>query len=77
MAGADRVLCMDLHAGQIQGFFNIPVDNIYATPLLLEGIRSLTRFDARLDLTPESVDSQSSTRLWVCRSKESPCSIAN
>ena len=39
-AGADRVLCMDLHAGQIQGFFNIPVDNIYATPLLLSGIRT-------------------------------------
>ena len=37
-AGADRVLCMDLHAGQIQGFFNIPVDNLYATPLLLNAI---------------------------------------
>ena len=36
VAGAHRVLCMDLHAGQIQGFFNIPVDNIYATPLLLK-----------------------------------------
>jgi ribose-phosphate pyrophosphokinase len=38
VAGADRVLCMDLHAGQIQGFFNIPVDNLFATPLLLEAI---------------------------------------
>ena len=34
-AGADRVLTMDLHADQIQGFFNIPVDNIYASPVLL------------------------------------------
>src|SRR5215212_3483597 len=34
-AGVDRVLTMDLHADQIQGFFNIPVDNIYATPILL------------------------------------------
>lgn len=34
-AGTDRVLTIDLHAGQIQGFFNIPVDNIYATPVLL------------------------------------------
>ncbi len=34
-AGASRVLTMDLHAGQIQGFFNIPVDNLYATPILL------------------------------------------
>ena len=33
--GVDRVLVMDLHADQIQGFFNIPVDNIYATPILL------------------------------------------
>jgi ribose-phosphate pyrophosphokinase len=37
-AGADRVLTMDLHAGQIQGFFNIPVDHMYATPVLLDYI---------------------------------------
>ncbi|MEQ8164236.1 MAG: ribose-phosphate pyrophosphokinase [Smithellaceae bacterium] len=35
-AGANRVLSIDLHAGQIQGFFNIPVDNLFATPVLLE-----------------------------------------
>jgi len=40
VAGADRVLCMDLHAGQIQGFFEIPVDNLYATPLMLDAIQS-------------------------------------
>ncbi|MBT3426877.1 MAG: ribose-phosphate pyrophosphokinase [Gammaproteobacteria bacterium] len=34
-AGIDRVLTIDLHADQIQGFFNVPVDNIYATPVLL------------------------------------------
>jgi ribose-phosphate pyrophosphokinase len=34
-AGADRVLTVDLHAEQIQGFFDIPVDNVYASPLLL------------------------------------------
>src|SRR4030081_3241059 len=34
-AGVNRVMTMDLHADQIQGFFNIPVDNIYATPVLL------------------------------------------
>jgi len=39
-AGADRVLCMDLHAGQVQGFFNIPVDNLYATPLMLAAIQN-------------------------------------
>jgi len=39
-AGANRVLTMDLHAGQIQGFFNIPVDNLFAAPVLLEYLRS-------------------------------------
>jgi ribose-phosphate pyrophosphokinase len=41
-AGANRVLTVDLHAGQIQGFFNIPVDHLFAAPVLLEHIR--TRF---------------------------------
>jgi ribose-phosphate pyrophosphokinase len=36
--GVDRVLTMDLHSDQIQGFFNIPVDNIYAAPLLLSDV---------------------------------------
>ncbi len=38
-AGADRVLTMDLHAGQIMGFFNIPVDNLNAIPVLLPYVR--------------------------------------
>lgn len=40
-AGADRVLTMDLHSGQIQGFFNILVDHIYATPILVNHIKKL------------------------------------
>jgi ribose-phosphate pyrophosphokinase len=40
-AGADRVLIMDLHADQIQGFFDIPTDNIYGSPVLLGDIREL------------------------------------
>ena len=40
VAGANRVITMDLHAGQIQGFFGIPVDNIFAAPLLIEFIRN-------------------------------------
>ncbi len=40
-SGADRVLCMDLHAGQVQGFFNIPVDNLFATRLLIEHVKRL------------------------------------
>jgi len=45
-AGANRVLAMDLHAGQIQGFFNIPVDHLFASPVLLEYMR--TRFRDQL-----------------------------
>jgi ribose-phosphate pyrophosphokinase len=42
-AGADRVMTLDLHAGQIQGFFDIPVDNLYASPVLVRDIKD--RFD--------------------------------
>ena len=38
-AGADRVLTLDLHAGQIQGFFDIPVDNLFATPIFARHIK--------------------------------------
>lgn len=38
-SGACRIITMDLHAGQIQGFFNIPVDNLYAAPILIEKMR--------------------------------------
>jgi ribose-phosphate pyrophosphokinase len=44
-SGADRVLTLDLHAGQIQGFFDIPVDNLFAAPLFAADIK--TRFDGR------------------------------
>ncbi len=46
VAGANRVITMDLHAGQIQGFFNIPVDNLFAAPVLIDHIRRL--FDGNL-----------------------------
>jgi ribose-phosphate pyrophosphokinase len=39
VAGANRILTMDLHAAQIQGFFNIPVDNLYAAPVFIADIR--------------------------------------
>jgi len=45
VAGADRVITMDLHAGQIQGFFNIPVDNLFAAPVLIDYIRNNFRDD--------------------------------
>ena len=37
--GVDKVITMDLHAGQIQGFFNVPVDNLYAAPIIIEDIK--------------------------------------
>lgn len=39
-AGVNRVISVDLHAGQIQGYFNIPVDNLFATPLLLQYMKN-------------------------------------
>ncbi|MBS0531333.1 MAG: ribose-phosphate pyrophosphokinase [Proteobacteria bacterium] len=42
-AGVDRVMTLDLHAGQIQGFFDIPTDNLYASPVMVRDIKS--RFD--------------------------------
>jgi ribose-phosphate pyrophosphokinase len=47
-AGADRVLALDLHAAQIQGFFDIPVDHLLANPVIVEYVRSL-------DITPQDL----------------------
>lgn len=51
-AGIDRVLTVDLHADQIQGFFDMPVDNVYATPVLLKDIRS-QRIDDLIVVSPD------------------------
>ncbi|MDH4316991.1 MAG: ribose-phosphate pyrophosphokinase [Desulfobulbaceae bacterium] len=50
--GTRRVLCMDLHAGQIQGFFNIPVDHLYAAPIILKYIRAT--FDDVVMVSPDA-----------------------
>ncbi|HYK90898.1 MAG TPA: ribose-phosphate pyrophosphokinase [Acidobacteriota bacterium] len=47
-AGADRILTMDLHAGQIQGFFNIPVDHLFASPVLIRYLQKLRMRDLTL-----------------------------
>jgi len=52
-AGANRVLTIDLHAGQIQGFFNIPVDHLYAQPVLHEYFRD-SRFDNLVIVSPDA-----------------------
>ena len=53
-AGADRVLTIDLHAGQIQGFFDIPVDNLYAQPVLIDDVRA--KYKSTQDLMIVSPD---------------------
>lgn len=53
-AGASRMLSVDLHAGQIQGFFNIPVDNLYATPILLEYIRTKYSDNELIVVSPDT-----------------------
>lgn len=52
-AGAHRVLTIDLHAGQIQGFFNIPVDHLYATPVLLDYFRK-KKFNDLVVVSPDA-----------------------
>ncbi len=52
-AGASRVLTIDLHAAQIQGFFDIPVDHLYAAPVLIEAIRS-KEFDRLTLVSPDA-----------------------
>ena len=52
-AGADRVLTMDLHAGQIQGFFDIPTDNLYAEPVLATSILERTSETQYVIVSPD------------------------
>lgn len=51
-AGVDRVLTVDLHADQIQGFFNIPMDNIYGSPILLDDIEK-QQYDDLIIVSPD------------------------
>ena len=52
-AGADRVLTMDLHAGQIQGFFDIPTDNLYAAPVMSRDIKERSNGDELVMVSPD------------------------
>ena len=52
VAGVDRVLTVDVHADQIQGFFDIPVDNIYSTPVLLADMRA-KQYDDLMVVSPD------------------------
>lgn len=70
-AGADRILCMDLHAGQIQGFFNIPVDHLYATPVILGYIRE--HFDDDIVIVSPDAGGVERARAYA---KRLDCSLA-
>lgn len=61
VAGASRVITMDLHAGQIQGFFNIPFDNIFASPVILDYIKK------NIDLTNLTLVSPDAGGVERCR----------
>ena len=52
-AGADRVLTLELHAGQIQGFFDIPLDNLYAAPVLVQDIRKNYNLNNLVAVSPD------------------------
>jgi ribose-phosphate pyrophosphokinase len=52
-AGADRVLTLDLHAGQIQGFFDIPTDNLFASPVMVRDIKQRFALDNVIVVSPD------------------------
>ena len=52
-AGADRVMTLDLHSGQIQGFFDIPTDNLYAAPMMVRDIRQRFDLDKLMVVSPD------------------------
>jgi ribose-phosphate pyrophosphokinase len=53
VAGADRVLTIDLHAGQIQGFFDIPLDNLYAAPIFVRDIKKNYNVNNTIIVSPD------------------------
>ena len=53
MAGANRILSVDLHAGQIQGFFDIPVDNLFATPIFARHIQKKIKLNNLICVAPD------------------------
>ena len=52
-AGANRVLTLDLHAGQIQGFFDIPVDNLFSTPIFARDIKKNIKTNNLICVSPD------------------------
>ncbi|MCF8091153.1 MAG: ribose-phosphate pyrophosphokinase [Desulfotignum sp.] len=69
--GVDRVITMDLHAGQIQGFFSVPVDNLYAAPIIIDDIR--TRYPDNLVVVSPDAGGVERARAYA---KRLNCSLA-
>jgi ribose-phosphate pyrophosphokinase len=74
VAGADRVLTMDLHAAQLQGFFRIPVDDLYALPVLCDAI-SAQQIEDLVVVSPDAGFAKKA-RLWADR-LQVPLAIAD
>ena len=75
-AGADRVLAVDLHAGQIQGFFDIPTDNLYAAPVMAEDILERTGGNNLMVVSPD-VGGVVRARALARRLNNAPLSIVD
>jgi ribose-phosphate pyrophosphokinase len=71
-AGTNRILTVDLHAAQIQGFFNIPVDNLYAAPVLLEYVQKKYNFKNLVIVSPDAGGVERARQF----AKKLECSIA-
>ncbi len=76
VAGADRVLSMDLHAGQIQGFFDIPMDNLYAAPVMSADIKARFPVDNLTVVSPD-VGGVIRARALAKRLKNAPLAIVD
>ncbi len=66
-AGTSRVITLDLHAGQIQGFFDMPTDNLYATPVIERDIREKFRDDGEITIVSPDVGGVTRARLLAKR----------
>jgi ribose-phosphate pyrophosphokinase len=76
-AGADKVLAVDLHAGQIQGFFDIPTDNLYAAPVMAADILSRSGGGAELTVVSPDVGGVVRARALARRLENAPLAIVD
>jgi len=72
-AGATRVVTMDLHAGQIQGFFNVPVDNLFSAPVIMEHLKTLVKDTHNLVIVSPDAGGVERARAYA---KRLDCSVA-